>query len=358
MPRIICLILSAFFTTVLFSQKVKPLDPQKTNEQIRGTGSSEKSPVQNPVAPKTDAQKPVAQKPVVSKPVVSKSVVSEPVFKDLRDSVSYTAGIHIVNKYRSQNIYNFNSAVVAMAVSDLQSNKPQLISNSDADNAVIAYQSFLMTNPKPMVKPSDPGVILNNVCDSASYAAGIYLVNFFREFDITNFNSAIIIRAINDLQTQKKPLLTDSLANMVAMRYQYKLQEIKNKPTIDAGKKFLTENKKRPSVKVTRSGLQYEVITMGTGKKPTKKDKVSCNYTGAFIDGTEFNNSYKMGGPISFDVNGVIKGWTEALLMMPVGSKWKLYVPYKLGYGPGQYQAIPGGSALIFEIDLLGIVDK
>ena len=145
---------------------------------------------------------------------------------------------------------------------------------------------------------------------------------------------------------------------MVAMRYQLKLQEIKNKPTIDAGKKFLAENKKRPGVKVTPSGLQYEIVTVGTGKRPTKNDKVSCNYTGAFIDGTEFNNSYKMGGPISFDVNGVIKGWTEALQMMPVGSKWKLYIPYNLAYGPGQYQAIPGGSALVFEIDLLEIVNK
>ena len=100
-------------------------------------------------------------------------------------------------------------------------------------------------------------------------------------------------------------------------------------------KNFLAENKKRPGVKVTPSGLQYEIITVGTGKKPTKKDKVSCNYTGAFIDGTEFNNSYKMGGPISFAVTGVIKGWTEALQMMPVGSKWKLYVPYTFGIRPG-----------------------
>ena len=301
-------------------------------------------------SPKTVTVK--SQKPPVAKPVVPK------ILKDLRDSASYTAGIHIVNKYRSQNIYNFNGAVVAKACNDLQSNNQQLISNSDADNAVMAYQGQLMTDPKKTVKPPVTGVVLNDMRDSASYAAGIYLINFFREFDITNFNPAIITTAINDLQSQKKPLMNDSLANMVAMRYQSKLQEIKNKPTIDAGKKFLAENKKRPGVKVTPSGLQYEIIKLGTGKKPTKKDKVSCNYTGAFIDGTEFNNSYTMGGPISFDVNGVIKGWTEALQMMPVGSKWKLYIPYNLAYGPGQYQTIPGGSALVFEIDLIEIVSK
>ena len=321
MPRIIFLVVFIFISTMIFSQ-----------------------------SPKTPTVK--SQKPPVAKPVAPK------ILKDLRDSASYTAGIHIVNKYRSQNIYNFNGAVVAKACSDLQSNKPQLISNSDADNAVMAYQGQLMSDPKKTVKPPVAGIALNDIRDSASYAAGIYLINFFREFDITNFNPVIITTAINDLQSQKKPLMNDSLANMVAMRYQLKLQEIKNKPTIDAGKKFLAENKKRPGVKVTPSGLQYEIITVGTGKKPTKKDKVSCNYTGAFIDGTEFNNSYTMGGPISFDVNGVIKGWTEALQMMPVGSKWKLYIPYNLAYGPGQYQTIPGGSALVFEIDLIEIVSK
>jgi FKBP-type peptidyl-prolyl cis-trans isomerase FklB len=316
MLRIVCLVAVIFFSITIFSQKPKQVIVS----------------VQKPVAPK--------------------------ILKDLRDSVSYTAGIHIVNKYRSQNIYNLNSAAVAKACNDLQSNSRQLLSNSDADNAVMAYQAQLMTDPKMTVKPVVAGVSLNDIRDSASYAAGIYLINFFREFDITNFNPAIITRAINDLQSQKKPLLNDSLANMVAMRYQYKVQEIKNKPTIDAGKKFLAENKKRPGVKVTKSGLQYEIITIGTGKKPTKKDTVSCNYTGAFIDGTEFNNSYKMGGPISFAVNGVIKGWTEALQMMPVGSKWKLYIPYTLAYGPGQYQTIPGGSALVFEIDLIEVVNK
>lgn len=319
MKKIFCLIVSAFFTPVLFSQT-----PKTTT---------------------VNSQKPAVQKPVVSK-----------LFKDLRDSASYTAGIHIVNKYAAQNIYNFNSLAVARAINDLQTNKPQLISNPDADNAVRAYQSLLMSNPNS--KPASLDTVLNDLCDSASYAAGIYLINFFREFDITNFNSTIVSRAINDLQSKKKPLLSDSLANMVAMRYQYRLQEIKNKSTIDSGKKFLSDNKKRPGVKVSASGLQYEIIKQGTGKKPTKKDTVSCNYTGAYIDGTEFNNSYNMGGPVSFAVTGVIKGWTEALLMMPVGSKWKLYIPYTLGYGPGQYQTIPGGSALIFEIELLGVVGK
>jgi len=325
MQRIICLFVFLFFSVIIFSQATRSVT--------------------------------VTSKKPVAKTTVAKSVAPK-ILKDLRDSASYTAGIHIINKYRSQNIYNFNGDVVGKCVDDLQSNKQQLISDADANNAVTAYQAQLMANPKFAPKAADPGVVLNDIRDSASYAAGIYLINFFREFDITNFNGNIITKAITDLQTGKKPLLNDSLANTVAMRYQYKLQEIKNKTNIDAGKKFLAENKRKPNVKVTPSGLQYEVITMGRGKKPTRKDKVSCNYTGSFIDGTEFNNSYTMGGPVTFSVSGVIKGWTEALQMMPVGSKWKLYVPYTLAYGPGQYQTIPGGSALVFEIDLLSIIDK
>jgi len=321
MPRIFYLICFIFFSSLLFSQKPKTV-----------TGSS---------------QKPSAPKAVPAK-----------VLKDLRDSASYTAGIHVVNKYRSENIYNFNGTVVAKCVNDIQSGKPQLISINDADKIILAYQDKLKADPTSTYKPAQPGIVLNNIRDSASYVAGIYVVNFFRKFDITNFNSAIISRAINDLQNKKQPLLNDSLANMAAMRYQLQLLEIKNKSTIDVGKKFLDENKKRPSVKVTKSGLQYEVITQGTGPTPTQQDTVSCHYTGAYIDGTEFNNSYKMGAPISFAVTGVIKGWTEALQIMPVGSKWKLYVPYTLAYGPGQYQTIPGGSTLVFEIDLLGIVNK
>lgn len=319
MSRIICLILSVFFTTVLFSQTAKKV-------------TATPKPASKPVAPR--------------------------IFKDLRDSASYTAGIHIVNKYLYQNVYNFNSTILARAVDDLQSGKPQLISDDNADSIILNYKKKLIANAKFTPANATPGSVVKDLRDSASYVAGIHLVQSLRDFDLVDFNHTIITRAIDDLQNKKPRLIKDSLANMVAVRYQYKLQEIKNKPTIDAGKKFLAENKKRPSVKVTKSGLQYEVITMGTGKRPTKKDKVSCNYTGSFIDGTEFNNSYKMGGPISFDVNGVIKGWTEALQMMPVGSKWKLYVPYQLGYGPGGDRAIPGGAALIFEIDLLGIVEK
>ena len=127
----------------------------------------------------------------------------------------------------------------------------------------------------------------------------------------------------------------------------------------ETGSKFLEANKKKPGVTTLPSGLQYEVITKGTGPVPTATDTVKANYVGTLIDGKEFDNSYKRGEPITIPVNGVIRGWTEALQLMPVGSKWKLYIPSDLGYGDrGAGGAIPGGAALIFEIELLDIVHK
>ena len=122
------------------------------------------------------------------------------------------------------------------------------------------------------------------------------------------------------------------------------------------GEKFLEENKLRDGVKVTESGLQYEVLTLGKGKKPTAESTVKVHYEGTLIDGTVFDSSYQHGEPIEFPLSGVIQGWTEGLQLMPVGSKYKLYIPYQLGYGDrGAGQSIPPYSALIFTVELLDI---
>lgn len=123
-----------------------------------------------------------------------------------------------------------------------------------------------------------------------------------------------------------------------------------------AGEKYLEENKTKAGVQVTKSGLQYKVITEGTGEKPKATDKVKVNYEGKLIDGTVFDSSIKRGQPATFQVNQVIKGWTEALKMMPVGSKWELYIPYQLAYGDRETgKDIKPYSALIFSVELLGI---
>ena len=121
-----------------------------------------------------------------------------------------------------------------------------------------------------------------------------------------------------------------------------------------AGEKFLEENGKRAGVITTASGLQYEILVEGTGSIPNSSSKVKVRYKGTLIDGTEFDSS--SAGGVDFYVTEVIPGWTEALKMMPVGSKWKLYIPYSLGYGADVHGDIPAYSALIFEIELLGIV--
>lgn len=292
-----------------------------------------------------------------TKPPV-KAAAPKPVLKDLRDSASYTAGIFIVNRYLPQGISGFNTAIIARAINDLQAGKKRLINDSDADKVILAYRQMLMTKINTAAKPVAPVVVLKNLRDSASYVAGIFMIGFFKSVDVTNLNSAVVAKAVNDLQTGKPRLLTDNQANKAVMDYQYKLQVIKSKANIEAGEKFLAENKKRPEVTTTASGLQYEIITQGEGPVPQNGDVVNCNYRGTYIDGKEFDNPARAGKPVSFSVNGVIKGWTEALLMMPVGSKWKLYVPYQLGYGPGDYRDIPGGSVLIFDIELVSITGK
>jgi FKBP-type peptidyl-prolyl cis-trans isomerase FklB len=138
-----------------------------------------------------------------------------------------------------------------------------------------------------------------------------------------------------------------------------KLFQMKNEKAatnLKAGQDFLEMNKKNKDVVTLPSGLQYEVITQGTGPKPSATDKVSCHYHGTLIDGTVFDSSVKRGQPATFPLNMVIKGWTEGLQLMPVGSKWRFFIPSSLGYGDRQVSAqIGANSTLIFEVELLGI---
>ncbi len=124
---------------------------------------------------------------------------------------------------------------------------------------------------------------------------------------------------------------------------------------IQAGQAFLTENKARDGVVVTESGLQYEVMTQGDGAKPTAEQTVEVHYHGTLIDGSVFDSSVQRGETISFPVNGVIPGWVEALQLMTIGSKWKLFIPSELAYGNRAQGPIPAGSVLVFEVELIGI---
>lgn len=195
--------------------------------------------------------------------------------------------------------------------------------------------------------------------DSLSYSIGVQVAEYYKTMGVEKLNTDYVVKAFQDVLNNKPLIISEDECNM---NIQQKLQQfLANKVSAvkEESKKFLEENKKRPGVVTLPDGMQYEIITKGTGPVPTAKDTVSANYIGTLIDGKEFDNSYKRGEPLTIPVSGVIRGWTEALQMMPVGSKWKLFIPSDLAYGDrgAGGGAIPGGAALIFEIELLNIVN-
>ncbi len=212
---------------------------------------------------------------------------------------------------------------------------------------------------KPVPKPVS---ILKTNADSVSYVLGevtafAMIEKGLGEVKITN--TSAFMRALNDILGKKKTLMDDVTANALLNNYMTNLQNEKVKPAIDEGKKYLAQNKLKPGVKTTASGLQYEIIKEGTGIKPTAVDTFVCHYRGTLLNGTEFDASYKRNQPLQMAVNQVIPGWTEGLQLMPVGSKYKFWIPYNLGYGVmGNGPQIPGGSMLLFEVELLDVKKK
>jgi FKBP-type peptidyl-prolyl cis-trans isomerase FklB len=220
------------------------------------------------------------------------------------------------------------------------------------------------TKPKTSAGAGAP-LSLKTQKEKFSYAVGMNLGERFKK-DGVDIDPAILSRAIRDTQAGRKTLLTDDQAREAIMSVQKDVmakQQEKNKEAAAANKKtgeaFLEANKSKEGVKALPDGLEYKVLTEGNGPKPTKDDKVSVNYRGTLIDGKEFDSSYKRGEPATFPVTGVIKGWTEALQLMPVGSKWQLFIPSDLAYGDrGAGADIGPSETLIFEVELLSIVPK
>ncbi len=210
---------------------------------------------------------------------------------------------------------------------------------------------------KPVAAKPVPALALRNLADSASYALGVNVASSLKMQGMEKINTKIMEQAMKDVFAGKSTLIDDNSSFTVLNAYSNKMQEAKSKAVIDSGTAFLARNAKRPGVKTTASGLQYEVITEGTGAKPLATDVVTAHYSGTLINGEEFDGSRKHGTePISFPLNRVIAGWTEGLQLMSVGSKYKLYIPYNLGYGlHGSPPKIPGGAALIFEIELVDV---
>lgn len=223
---------------------------------------------------------------------------------------------------------------------------------------IVCFAVIGQLNAQPGKTPVTKAPVnpMKNLEDSASYAVGMSVAAFYKQQGLIKLNSNLVAKAIGDVLGNKKSLLDDATANTVLTNYMMALQSLKSKPNIDAGEAFLKQNKTKAGVKTTASGLQYEVLREGTGAKPTATDSVTCNYKGTLLNNpVPFDDSYSRGQPITFSLSGVIKGWTEGLQLMSVGSKYKFYVPYTLGYGASDYGPIPGGSMLTFEVELLDI---
>ncbi|VBB47062.1 FKBP-type peptidyl-prolyl cis-trans isomerase (rotamase) [uncultured Paludibacter sp.] len=193
--------------------------------------------------------------------------------------------------------------------------------------------------------------------DKVSYALGLSLGNNLLSSGVTELNIEKLAKGIKDVLEQNKPEISYQEAQTVINEYFQNLQSTVGEKASEEGKAFLAENAKRNGVVTLPSGLQYEILKTGTGIVPKASDKVKVHYHGTLISGQVFDSSVRRGEPATFGVTQVIQGWVEALQLMPVGSKWKLFIPSNLAYGErGAGQSIGPNTTLIFEVELLDIV--
>ena len=193
--------------------------------------------------------------------------------------------------------------------------------------------------------------------DKFSYAIGLGIGQNLLSMGAQGINVEDFAQAIADVLNRKETAISHNEAREIVNKYFMELEEKMNAENIEKGKAFLAENAKKEGIVTLPSGLQYEVITEGNGKKPSATDRVKCHYEGTLIDGTLFDSSIKRGQPAVFGVNLVIRGWVEALQLMSEGSKWRLYIPSELGYGAQQAgEMIPPHSTLIFDVELIEVL--
>jgi FKBP-type peptidyl-prolyl cis-trans isomerase FklB len=245
--------------------------------------------------------------------------------------------------------------------------KPQAATTATPQAASAAgTQKTPAAKPRQTTRPTTQiPLTLKTDKDKVSYALGMNLgMNLHKQS--VEVDPAIISRGLKDGLAAGKTLMTQEEAQAALTQLQTqvrnKQQEIMKQAgetNKKEGQEFLDANKAKEGIVTLPSGLEYKILTAGTGPKPTAADSVSCNYRGTLINGKEFDSSYKRGQPATFPVNGVIKGWTEALQLMAVGSKWQLFIPPELAYGDrGAGADIGPGSTLIFEVELLSIQSK
>lgn len=198
-----------------------------------------------------------------------------------------------------------------------------------------------------------------NELDNASYAFGMSMAASLKSSGLKTLNYDMLTNGLKDAFAGHSTLLTEAEAQKAISDIFKNVSQSKYSANVAEGKKFLEDNKKNPDVHTTASGLQYVVLTAGTGVKPQATDTVLVNYRGTLLNGKQFDSSYDRNEPLSLSLDRVIPGWTEGMQLMPAGSKYKFFIPYELAYGErGAGQDIPPYSTLIFEIELLKVNGK
>ncbi|PID92910.1 MAG: peptidylprolyl isomerase [Bacteroidetes bacterium] len=227
---------------------------------------------------------------------------------------------------------------------------------------LIPFITFAQRPAKRLVKVN-PQKVLRTSQDSASYALGMDIVKTLDARNV-DFSPEILAMAIMKESYLEESLLSEEEVNKYLGLLQEDMEKKEAKAKKEAfmknqqeGLQFLVDNKKKPGVVQTPSGLQYKVIREGEGESPTKRSTVRVHYRGTFINGETFDSSYDRGESVEFPLNGVIKGWTEGLQLMKPGAKYMFYIPHQLAYGEEGMGPIPGGSTLIFEVELISVVN-
>lgn len=260
----------------------------------------------------------------------------------------------------------FCGVAVAQQTSTPSSNPP---AGSTSTTATPKTQTTGKPAASATKKPPVP-LTLKTQKEKESYAIGLNIGKGLKDSlkkDDVDINSDLLLRGMKDALGGAKPLLTDEETKTVLntlqtdmRQHQKELHDAALAKNTKEGEEFLAANKAKPGVVTLPSGLQYKIVTEGNGPKPTAADTIVCNYKGTLLDGTEFDSSYKRGQPATIPVGRVIKGWTEALQLMPVGSKWELFIPPSLAYGEQGTNGGPIGpnATLVFDVELLSIQPK
>lgn len=217
--------------------------------------------------------------------------------------------------------------------------------------AVVAFSTYSSAQTKPVAAP-----LFKTQLDSASYAFGASIANDLKNRGVSNLNYTLFSKAMSDVFTGGNVIFSPEKSQEVIYGLLSMLEKKKFEGAIAEADKYLSENKQKPGITTLPSGLQYEVLTPGTGAKPISTDEVTVHYKGTLTNGKQFDSSYDRNEPTSFVLNQVIPGWTEGLQQMPVGSKYRFFIPYALAYGErGAGKDIPPYSTLIFEVELIKI---